>query len=359
VDAPLGADNITVNSRISPIVNGIRDLDDFFPLYLNINDLLRIYPPVSTATGTSANFTYLLSQEDDAVKIVFTNLRRDHAFDYLRGDLTQNTAVIDTGYGPDLAQPAGIAPVTAVTRGGADLFGTSPAFLSAIQNDPNCGVILVEGCKLSSKPLVLTVLKNGISAAQISIPLKMVSVADMIRWYNIRNLANGTPPNEPLAVSTVRTYPITAVTATSLVPSAALDDPFVNRVNRENVVFIHGFNNDGGEGYGTACEVFKRLYWSGSTAAFHAVLWRGDDGSGANFQCDVGHVWQQAPFVRRLLTSFTSDTVVVAHSLGNMLALAAMYWRRHAESELCDGEEPVQFIRSEDAGRESKFECEL
>jgi hypothetical protein len=83
--------------------------------------------------------------------------------------------------------------------------------------------------------------------------------------------------------------------------------------------------------------MFKRLYWGGSKAKFYALLWRGDDGQGEgvapagatpDYHRNVGHAWQQGPYLRDLLTSLTGDTAVIAHSLGNMVTQVALTYER-------------------------------
>jgi hypothetical protein len=298
-------------------VNGIRDLVDFFPVCLDVKQLLTVLPP-----GTNG-VSYYLKQEDSALGIVFTSYTRAQAFDYLRG----TPSSLNTGFGPALAQKAGEATVTKITSAGVDLFATSPAFQAQIQNNDG-GVILVEASKATTKPLVLEVRKGTDVIATVQLALKTDPVETMFHYYNIRSQAHGT------AIAANNQGPNYGATT----PSDAPNDPFQDVPNRKNAVFVHGYNVNSQQAQGSAAEMFKRLYWGGSKAKFYAVLWRGDDGQGEgplvpagatpDYHRNVGHAWQQGPYLRDLLTSLTGDTAVIAHSLGNMVTEVALTYER-------------------------------
>jgi hypothetical protein len=289
-------------------VNGVRDLVDFFPVYLDIRQLLTVLP----ATGS---VKYKLKQADTALGIVFTSHSRSEAFNYSRG----STANLNTGFGPQLIQNAGQATVVKITATGVELPET---FLGLVAgpNGAEKGIALVEASTATTRPLILSVEKpDGTVMAEMELPLKIDPVVNMIHWFNIRSLAHGTAPagdNQGLH------YADAGVASGSA--SNAPAELFPDVANRKNVVFIHGYNVNGREAGGTAAEMFKRLYWGGSKARFYAVLWRGNDYNAVNFQLDVGHAWQQAPYVRKLLNNLQGDAVIVAHSAGNMVAMAAM-----------------------------------
>lgn len=298
-------------------VNGIRDLVDFFPVCLDVKQLLTVLPPGINGVA------YYLKQEDSALGIVFTSYTRAQAFDYLRG----TPSGLDTGFGPNLAQKAGEATVTKITADGVDLFATSPAFQARIQNNDG-GVILVEASKATTKPLVLEVRKGTDVIATVQLAIKIDPVETMFRYYNIRSQAHGT------AIAANNQGPNYGATT----PSDAPNDPFQDVPSRKNAVFVHGYNVNSQQAQGSAAEMFKRLYWGRSKAKFYAVLWRGDDGQGEgplvpagatpDYHRNVGHAWQQGPYLRDLLTSLTGDTAVIAHSLGNMVTEVALTYER-------------------------------
>jgi hypothetical protein len=144
-------------------------------------------------------------------------------------------------------------------------------------------------------------------------------VGDMIHWYNIRSLAHATAPTGDNQGPHYADSGLAGGQASDAAAELFPDSP-----TGRNVVYIHGYNIHGREESGTIPEMFKRLYWGGSKARFYAVLWRGDDINAVNFQLDVGHAWQQAPYVRKLLNNLQGDTVVIAHSAGNMVTMAAL-----------------------------------
>ena len=76
-------------------MNGSGDLANFFPVFLNIQDLLAQFPP----SGTTK---YYLVQGDSAVNFVYTNLTQAEAFSYRTGNLS-------SGFGPDFDQAASSA----------------------------------------------------------------------------------------------------------------------------------------------------------------------------------------------------------------------------------------------------------
>lgn len=314
-DVPLSegaADRDSANAT----VDGIRDLEDFFPVFLDLKQLLAVLP-----SGTDGN-AYYLKQEDEAVGVVFTSYTRTQAFDYLRGAV----ASLDTGFGPALTQKAGEATVTKVTAAGVNITASATAFLNRIK-DQDGGIILVEASKVTTKPLVLEVRKGTDVIATVKLELKIDPVETMIHFVNFRSFAHGTP------VTSSKQGPGFGSTT----PTPAPNDPFATVTNRKNLVFVHGYNVNGEAARGSAATVFKRFYWSGSKAKFYAVLWRGDDGQGAgiapagatpDYHRNVGHAWQQAPYLRDFLLGLQGDTAIMAHSLGNLVTQAALTYER-------------------------------
>ncbi len=293
-------------------VDGIRDLEDFFPVFFDIKQLLTVLPP-----GTNG-ISYYLKQEDSALGAVFTSYTRTQAFDYLRGAPT----ALDTGFGPALTQNAGDAIVTKVTSAGVDITATSSAFFDQIKNNDG-GVMLIEASKATIKPLVLEVRKGSTVIAELKLELKIDPVETMFHYVNLRSFAHGTP------VASNNQGPGYGSTT----PTAAPNDPFATIADRKNMVFIHGYNVNGEAARGSAATAFKRFYWSGSKAKFYAVIWRGDDGQGdgvapagstPDYHRNVGHAWQDGPRFRDFLGALQGDTAIMAHSLGNVVTQVAL-----------------------------------
>jgi hypothetical protein len=310
-DIPLPEDNNNRDSSTNK-VDGIRDLEDFFPVYLDIKQLLAVL-----SSGTNG-ISYYLKQEDAALGVVFTNYTRAQAFEYLRGSPTG----LDTGFGLALTQKAGDATVTKITAAGVDITTTSPAFFDRITSHDG-GVLLVETSKATAKPLVLEVRKGSDVIAELKLELKIDPVETMFHYVNLRSFANGTP------IASNNHGPGYGSTT----PTDAPNDLFPTTANRKNMVFVHGYNVNSEGARGTSATVFKRFYWSGSKAKFYAVLWRGDDGQGAgiapagatpDYHRNVGHAWQQGPLFRDFLATLQGDTAIMAHSLGNGVTKVAL-----------------------------------
>ena len=122
---------------ISPQVNGQKDLEDFSPVFLNIEKVVAALPP-------SASVKYKLKQADGALNFCETSMLRTEAF--TRGGTSLTSA-----------------PTQQVTAAGVEL---STTFLNNIR-DHNKGVILVEGRKPSIAPLILVLEQDGVSVAEV------------------------------------------------------------------------------------------------------------------------------------------------------------------------------------------------
>lgn len=303
--------------------DGLRDMEDFFPVFLDIRALTSALPP-----GVN-DVSYWLRHDDEAVGVVFTNFTRAQALNFLRGATTE----LGTGFGPLLAQPASSATVTKVTAAGIDISTTgimtaSPAFFDRIANHDG-GVLLVEASKATTKPLLLEVRRGNTVVAELELVLKIDPVETMFSYVNLRSFANGTP------VASENEGPGFG----SAAPTAAPNDLFSAIVDRKNLVFVHGYNVNATAARGSASTVFKRFYWSGSKAKFYALLWRGDDGQGEgvapagatpDYHRNVGQAWQQGVRFRDFLETLAGDTAIMAHSLGNLVAKVALTRARDA-----------------------------
>lgn len=304
-DVPLPANDSASNAADGQ-VNGLRDLVDFFPVYLDLWNLLELLPP-----GDS--FTYHLRQADGALNAVFTDCTADNASYHLRGD--PGYLATGSGYGPALNQPAGSATVAHVTAAGVEL---PPAFVSGLWEYGD-GVILIEGRTPTTAPLVLEVRKNGAAVASVDLPLRLGNVEDMFRHLNLTTVPKNydgsalAPPEQAAPTSTGE-------------PSDYPD----SLTNGKYFVFVHGFNVDATRARGWNVEVFKRLHALGSHARFVGVSWNGATGvklagSYTDYHQAVFNAFQTGNALAGEL-SFTNgaDVTVAAHSLGNMVVSHAI-----------------------------------
>ena len=139
-------------------VDGIADLQNFIPVYLDIGQFLSRLPPDN-------GFTYKLKQADEALNLVYTNLTQATAFDYLSNP--------ESGFGPDLDRAASTAPTIQIKAVGTDIFegetGSGSFRDLCVRNSG--GVILIEARRGSAQPLVLEISRNGAVVIAIQLPL--------------------------------------------------------------------------------------------------------------------------------------------------------------------------------------------
>ena len=277
------------NNSGDGVVNGMSDLEDFFPVWLDFSGAIRTVREAMPG----ARLAMRLVSSGAHVGAMGTWLDRNHCGGYL-------TSV-------DTATELSGAPVYATKGDGMGLLASEVA---AIEEDPDRGVFLVEGRKEDSDGLLTATLSiNGKDALAVSLPISVSPVEDFYRWYNLRAVCgdNGgkatnsdkQPPNFPDGES-----------------------------DQNNVVFIHGFrvSREGARAWNA--EMFKRLWQSGCNSKFHALTWRGNDGvvenGGLNYHGNVVHAFETASEFASQLSGLSGDTTVLAHSLGNMVVCSAI-----------------------------------
>ncbi len=280
-------------------VNGKRDLVNFFPVSLNIRDLLRALPAYPTACW--------LKQADSALNYIDPSWY-DNAALGLTNCLAYLTNLDIAGGIGRVSLPS--APTYQITRDGTIL---DSAFVARTR-DQGAGILLVEARACTTNPLVLEVRvgTNVIATAQLY--LSITGVEQMFRHKNL--IAETFPNTNSLGAPADR-----------LTDSQVPNEP---DTNDKNFVFLHGYNVDPDYARGAFSDVFKRLYWSGSHAKFYGVTWKGNEsqwpvGITPNYHTNVVNAFLTAPKLANFLGSLTNGpTVVAAHSLGNMVALSAL-----------------------------------
>ena len=271
-------------------INGVRDLVDFFPVYINIRGLLKVLPP----GGFSTSITYRLSQADSALNFAYTDLKPDQIQLYLT----------DTNVSSALAR----ADTMHIVDTGLNL---DTSFLNKISNEGK-GIILVEARRPTSQPLVLEVRSNNVTIAHTELPLSVSEVESMFRQKNL----------------------IREVDTNSLAgfPDRLADSDVPNELatNDKNLVFLHGYNVNPNQARGWFSEMYKRFYWSGSHAKFFGITYQGNDGQLAgqatpNLQTNIVHALETAPKLSAFLNSLPGTNILAAHSLGNVVILGALH----------------------------------
>ena len=291
---------LRANSQATDYIDGSRDLVDFFPVSLDIGQVLSVLPPDATTK-------YKLIHADSALNFTYSDLPRAHANDYLK-------KILDTGFGVSTSQAAKSATTWQITAGGVEL---SPEFLGRTDFGSG-GVILVECRSETENPLVLVVEKDGIVVFELSVSLKICAVEQMYRHVDLTGLAKEydgsaiTPPFPPRA---------TEMDNPSGLPDSETNDKYF--------VFVHGFNVDGQNARGWNAEVFKRLYVLGSRARFVGVTWNGTppsliQGQYLDYHKAVFQAFQAGDGLAGALGLSSPDVTVAAHSLGNMVVSHAI-----------------------------------
>ncbi|MEZ5415263.1 MAG: LamG-like jellyroll fold domain-containing protein, partial [Opitutaceae bacterium] len=275
-------------------VDSVRDLVDFFPVYLDIKDLIAVLP-------APEELTYRLKHGEGALNFVYTNLTPAEVSRVQR-------ELLASGFGPGFDQPAGSAPTQRITAEGVVL---SQAFITGLVEQDR-GVILVEGRAATDEPLVLSIERNGVPMVSLSLPLSISGVESMFRHVNLTDYAkeydgDPTQPPEPVEQSRINT-------------PANLPD---TETNGKYFVFVHGYNVDGQQARGWQSEVFKRLHTLGSRTRFVGVTWHG--ATGLDYHKAVFQAFQTGDALNTEL-AFTagSDVTIAAHSLGNMVVSHAI-----------------------------------
>ena len=295
-------------NRSAWMVHGLRDLVDWFPVFVNIGSLFYGTPYGPSISVTDTNYHFRLRQADGALRFVYTGLGPTNYMSYLR-DTNTASSLLDK-------------EATLIDASGVDLTST---FLQGTANGSG-GMLLMEGRTTTTEPLVLEVWQGTNLLASASLCLSISGVEDMFRHKNLiaetfPDLSGTGGPLDRLDGTSVWNEPDTS------------DNSFV---------FVHGYNVNPEQARGWNADMFKRMYWSGSQAKFYGVTWNGADSQGnlkiagisvqnvtPNYHTNVVHALDTAHSLETFLSSLTNGPVTVAaHSLGNMVALSALSrWR--------------------------------
>jgi hypothetical protein len=289
-------------------INGTRDVIDFFPVYLDLNQLLNLFP----ATGPTA-CKVKLKHETGSLNFAYSDLTANNAFNYLHevtGATADNAGVLGG------TEPGNGAITTHITKAGTQL---DPAWLNRIQNSEGYGVVLLEGRTPTEKPLVLEIEDStGTKRGVISLPIKVSPVEQMYRHKNLRPADNATGGR--------------ADYATGLDTQHSEPENYPDSLCDGNVfVFVHGYKVTSDEARGWNAEMFKRLYQSGSKAKFYGITWHGDETDGTAvppYQKNVDNAFATAEAFRDFANGLSGRVTVAAHSLGNIVVGSAIHdWK--------------------------------
>ena len=88
--------------------------------------------------------------------------------------------------------------------------------------------------------------------------------------------------------------------------------------------FVHGANVSERSARGWASEMFKRLHQAGAVMIFTPVTWYSDAGPSYNYQANVSNAFVTAPRLATAVNEVSGRRVVIAHSLGTLVAASAI-----------------------------------
>ncbi|MEM1223605.1 MAG: hypothetical protein AAGH40_12685, partial [Verrucomicrobiota bacterium] len=281
--------NSPENNGSNNMVDGMRDLVDFFPLYIDLKAFLQ----------TVNLSTVALKLSGSSVKFVqypagFAGIDPASINDYLKD--------------PAVAQELDDAATISVSQDPATPTALEASFVQLVADGK--GVLLLEGIDNGNlpeeAPLTLHVYLDGSEFFKVVFPLRLDHVEKMyhhvdLTGYTGDNPNKGTTPAEPTNTDAPN-WP---------------DE----QVNEKTFVFIHGYNVNGQEARGWNAEVFKRMHQLGSNARFVGVTWDGD--VAPDYHNAVYRAFQTSAQVAGELSAY-SNLTVAAHSLGNMIVSNAM-----------------------------------
>ena len=302
----------SVPNYADDVVNGVRDLVDFFPISLELKQLVETLPPDT--------YTYELRSSDGALNAIIptmgsiaVKIEKSNS----RAYLTSKTI------GQLLTNP--LAKSVHLTSGSNTQARLSEEFLNNVKND-GAGVILLEGRgetpQNSTSNLEVHVLKGTEDVATISFPMKLSSVEKMFRHKNFLAAGGGNSGD-----------------GRSDYDGAANGNGPENFPDKlcssKYFVFVHGYNVNGQQARGWDSEMFKRMYWSASKAKFYGVTWYGYESQGSvpflpdvtpNYEANVLNAFSTAAPLASLLNQLRqrADVYVAGHSLANMLIGSAI-----------------------------------
>lgn len=276
-------------------VDGVRDLIDFFPVRVDVQHLVLQFLPASS-------YDYVLCHGGGAFNALVDNpvvpgAARSH--------------LVNQPYCERIAN----AKLVQITSSGYVL---TPQWIEAAKDGRLC-VILLEARAVTDAPLALEIRRKSDQQVmyRMEMPVKILNVQRMFRHRNLRDAAGGTKGisdfPDPNQQDQQPDYPDA-------------------ETNDKHFVFVHGYNVDENDAQAAQCEVFKRMFWSGSRAKFHGITWRGDDWQmpvaemTPHYHANVVHALNTAPALKSYLDalSLSGEVTLAAHSLGNMLASAAI-----------------------------------
>ena len=316
------------DNHASGRINGLIDLEDFTPVKIDLSQVVpkqwdfRIREKIQWKIKSSCT------------GIVWTDLYPTTAGDF--------RTKAKESFGPDLDEDSYEAAVEYPGKTGKVI---PKAMMKHIVSHDDIGVFLMEGVSQGTDLEIVAEWegqKDPISKA--SLKLSIDSVEAMYRWLDLRHyLANASA--EPTG-SMLKGEPSNA-------PDAECNG--IPRASR-NCLYIHGFNVNQQQARGWTATIFKRLWQSGYNDLFTAVDWYGDIGQGGltgkdsdsmDYYSGVINAFRTSKYLAEEAESLPGEKWIFAHSLGNVVASAAIedWGLEYTKYYLVNAAVPIQALK--------------
>lgn len=259
------------------VVNGRYDLVNLFAVKFNLK-------PFIDAWGSSVTFE-LSSCGEDTMRYCAVNVNPNEADKIYKDDtFTRNGSV-----------PLHTAQLNTLQYDGVQI---NP---SEVLGDDNAPGVLAFEAAAADETVTLCVKVDDEVVYSFTMPISISSVKDMYSWIGVRHLSGG----EDIAQTAYR--------------------KMWENETVKSLIFIHGYNVDGEGAKEWGDTVFKRFWLSGLKAEFYNVNWRGDIGTSLNYHQNASNAFVVASQLAPIIRSIPGEKVLMAHSLGNIVASSMIH----------------------------------
>ena len=298
-------------------VDGRCDLLDFAPVLIDISEVFPDDLPEEIANS----FKWEL--QSDCLNVVWTDLEAGTAADFHTKEVPH--------CGKNLKEQSYKAESKEIGIG----LEFDKTFAKVIGEKKQLAV-MVEG-RSKGKEFKIRGLANGKEYTKGAVNVSISKVEDMYRWMDLRYVCK----DETQGDASGRDKPADFKGESGADGPSNNPDSDCNGDLRDgrHILFIHGFNVNRDQARGWGAEIFKRLWQVGSTSKYTAVDWAGDVGQisipldgkdSLNYYANVYNAFKSSKdFASKCEEIQKKDSLVlVAHSLGNMLASSTIADRK-------------------------------
>jgi hypothetical protein len=277
-------------------VDGLRDLIDFFPVKIELDDALC----------DTDKFEYYLEHVQFGLHFMYSDLGATNVSDYLE----------DVETARDYADKTVELVASGLSAGGTIYTATKlddGGFLSRI-GDFGEAVLLLEASGTTTEPLVLLIKEktSGTVVATTELNLSIDSVESMFLHENVRDAAKA---------------------ETNVADRADSPNLPAHLLDNKGLVFVHGYNCDEDSARSFQAETFKRMWRSGYNGQFLGITWFGHpDEFGSigppEYHQAIVNAFASASNVCAVIEGFKTTVGgpvdVIAHSAGNVVVSSAV-----------------------------------